>query len=46
MRSKWLLTYWIQLVLVAMCWAPAHAANASIFDIYFWIEVVGVKGRA
>jgi potassium-dependent mechanosensitive channel len=30
MRSKWLLTYWIQLVLVAMCWAPAHAALPQV----------------
>jgi potassium efflux system protein len=30
MRSKWLLTYWIQLVLVAMCWAPVHAALPQV----------------
>jgi potassium efflux system protein len=30
MWSKWLLAYWIQLVLVAICWAPAHAALPQV----------------
>jgi potassium efflux system protein len=30
MWSKWLLSYWIQLVLVAICWAPAHAALPQV----------------
>jgi hypothetical protein len=30
MQSKWLLAYWSQLVVVAMCWAQAHAALPQV----------------
>jgi hypothetical protein len=30
MQSKWLLAYWSLLVVVAMCWAQAHAALPQV----------------